>query len=343
MQTTAEKAGNGKFTAAFKPPLMLRSSHIQTTLASLKPRKILARRRADNMLKASMPQILECGEGVRLLGAYSASPGNSRGLVILLHGWEGSIDSAYILSASASMFNQGFDIFRLNLRDHGDSHHLNREPFTSTRLSEAVDAVRNIIQKFPHEQNFLAGFSLGGNFALRIGMRLSFGQASLQKIVAVSPLIDPITTTVNLQVNHPVYHRYFVNKWQRSLKRKLEFFPDLGYGQALAEYKDLEAMNDYFVPHHTSYPTARDYLSAYRISQEQLAELTVPTHIIAAGDDPITRRTDLEKLQPTPFITLEYTRYGGHCGFLLDYTLKSWIDQRLMQIFSEPEQQNRPE
>ena len=57
---------------------------------------------------------------------------------------------------------------------------------------------------------------------------LSFGQASLQKIVAVSPLIDPITTTVNLQVNHPVYHRYFVNKWQRSLKRKLEFFPDLG-------------------------------------------------------------------------------------------------------------------
>jgi len=291
------------------------------------------------MLKASLPQILECGQGVRLLGSYSASPGNSKGLVILLHGWEGSINSAYILSAAAFLFNQGFDIFRLNLRDHGDSHHLNREPFTSTRLTETVDAVSKIILDYPHERNFLAGYSLGGNFALRIGIRLSFGRSPLHKIVAVSPLIDPVSTTFNLQENHPIYHRYFVNKWQHSLKRKLQFFPDLGYGQALMAYKDLAAMNDYFVPHHTNYPTAHDYLSAYRIGQEQLAELTVPTHIIAANDDPITRRTDVEKLQPTPFITLEYTKYGGHCGFLLDYTLKSWIDQRLMQLFAEPEDQ----
>jgi len=332
MQKPSDQASKGRIKATFKPPLMLRPAHIQTTLASLKPRKILARRRAGAMLDAAVPQILECGLGVRLLGAYSSSQANNKGLVILIHGWEGSIDSAYILSAAAYLFNRGFDIFRLNLRDHGDSHHLNREPFTSTRLTEAVEAVTQILQTYPHERNFLTGFSLGGNFVLRIGMRFSFGSPFLQKIVAVCPLIDPVAATFNLQANHPIYHRYFVNKWKRSLNRKLDFFPNLGYGQAMQEQKDLKTMHEYFVPHHTPYPTALDYLAAYRIHQEQLSELTVPTHIIAADDDPITRRADMKKIQPTPFITIESTTHGGHCGFLQGYSLKSWIDERLAQL-----------
>ena len=36
--------------------------------------------------------------------------------------------------------DQGFDVFRLNLRDHGTSHHLNPELFHSNRISEVVGA-----------------------------------------------------------------------------------------------------------------------------------------------------------------------------------------------------------
>ncbi len=38
---------------------------------------------------------------------------------MLMHGWEGSADSLYLLSASQSLFEAGFEVVRLNFRDHG--------------------------------------------------------------------------------------------------------------------------------------------------------------------------------------------------------------------------------
>ena len=68
---------------------------------------------------------------------------------MLLHGWEGSADSTYLLSLAQSLFAAGFEVVRLNLRDHGATHHLNRELFHSCRLPEVVGAVRALARKFP--------------------------------------------------------------------------------------------------------------------------------------------------------------------------------------------------
>src|SRR5690606_41569990 len=57
---------------------------------------------------------------------------------ILLRGWEGSSRSAYQLTTAQRLLGLGFDVLRLNLRDHGDSHHLNRELFNSTRSPEVA-------------------------------------------------------------------------------------------------------------------------------------------------------------------------------------------------------------
>ena len=62
----------------------------------------------------------------------------------------------------------GFEVVRLNLRDHGATHHLNRELFHSCRLPEVVGAVRALALRFPGMPLVLAGFSLGGNFMLRV-------------------------------------------------------------------------------------------------------------------------------------------------------------------------------
>ncbi len=85
---------------------------------------------------------LDGGDGIRLQGLYSRQPGDSKGLVVLLHGWEGSVNSNYVLANGARLFDAGFDVFRLNFRDHGDTHHLNHEIFHSCRLDEVVHALR---------------------------------------------------------------------------------------------------------------------------------------------------------------------------------------------------------
>ena len=319
----------------FTPPPLLRNAHIQTILTSLKLRKILARARAAELLANSREHILSCGDDVRLLGAFSGKEGPRQGLVTLIHGWEGSIDSSYILSAGAVLFHHGYDVFRLNLRDHGNSHHLNRDLFNSTRLAEAVNAIAEIHRLFPHDRTFLAGFSLGGNFALRIGLQAPTAAIQLNAIAVICPLINPLEATGNLQENLPLYHRYFVKKWQKSLRKKLALYPDLGYGDTLLQLGSLSAMHDYFVPRYTNYQTTHDYLSAYRLTGEILGQMTIPTHIIAADDDPITQKKEVDLLGQPTGLTLTRTRYGGHCGYLKDLRLNSWADGQLIRIFNQ--------
>lgn len=87
---------------AFIPPFYLRSATLQTVLASLKLRTM----GKNPMVEASSEMILTVEDGVRLQGFYSKQQdgGLSQGLVILLHGWEGSAESTYILHTGKYLF-----------------------------------------------------------------------------------------------------------------------------------------------------------------------------------------------------------------------------------------------
>ena len=103
--------------------------------------------------------IIDAGNGVRLLGFYSENKTRpARGLVLLLHGWEGSSDSSYMCHTAARLLNAGFNVFRLNFRDHGDTHHMNEGLFHSCRLEEVVNAAREIEKKFPAPVFMAAGY-----------------------------------------------------------------------------------------------------------------------------------------------------------------------------------------
>jgi len=104
--------------------------------------------------------------------------------VVLLHGWEGSADSLYLLSLAQLLFEQRFEVVRLNLRDHGDTHHLNRELFHSCRLPEVVGAVRALQQRFAPRPLQLVGFSLGGNFMLRVAAQAREAGLDLERVIA---------------------------------------------------------------------------------------------------------------------------------------------------------------
>jgi monoamine oxidase len=58
-------------------------------------------------------------------------------------------------------------------------------------------------------------------------------------------------------------------------------------------------------------------------------------HIIAAEDDPICGAEDLPNLAKHPNLTVETTAHGGHCGYVSNFRLDSWIDQRLLDLFNQ--------
>ncbi|HZF27244.1 MAG TPA: alpha/beta fold hydrolase [Steroidobacteraceae bacterium] len=318
----------------FTPPLWLRSAHVQSILPSLPVRRPGVKRRADPLLQSSVEQVLDCGDGVRLLGLHSTQERGARTraeqLVVLLHGWEGSAESLYVLSLGQFLFQRGFDVLRLNLRDHGPTHHLNRELFHSCRIKEVTGAIKRIQALFPTQSLSLVGFSLGGNFALRVGARARQAGIDLQRIVAISPVLDPEITLAALESGAAIYRKYFIWKWTRSLLKKQLAWPDAYDFDELLHDRTLTAMTDYLVRHHSEFPDLRSYLRGYALVHGSLESLETPSRIITAHDDPMIPSHDLERLPRLANLRITPTRFGGHCGFMQSWRGADWVASEVL-------------
>lgn len=318
----------------FRPPFWLRNPHLQSMLASTRWRRARVMRAAAGLLTSSREQLLDCGAGVRLQ-SFISSPEHSNGQpVVLLHGWEGSAESLYLLSLAQQLFEQRFEVVRLNLRDHGDTHHLNRGLFHSCLLPEVTGAVAALQEVFAGRALQLIGFSLGGNFMLRVAAQARSAALNLRQVIAVSPVLDPPATLAALQRGMPGYELYFVRKWLRSLHRKQAAWPDSYDFAALARQRDLKAMTAELVRCHTDFPTLDDYLNGYAITGERLAHLEVPSHIVTSLDDPIIPANGLARLARPAALSLTVTRHGGHCGFFDRLRGPTWLERRILAMLA---------
>jgi predicted alpha/beta-fold hydrolase len=325
----------------FSPPRALRNGQVQTTIGNLPLIEWLTRRRGLALLANAREWLLDCGDGVRLQGFLTGRNDAAkqitddrveRRIALILHGWEGSAESCYVVSLGAQLFANGFDVLRLNLRDHGQSHHLNREIFHSCRLTEVVGATRAVAERFPKAQIFLAGFSLGGNFVLRVSADAR-APSAIGGAVAISPVLDPAVTLEALERGWSVYRRYFVRRWSRSLRRKRRAWPDLPDFESLLRTQDLRSMTEGLVRQFTDFASLESYLDGYAITGPRLSTLRFPAAILLAEDDPMVPAADLARLARSPLLTVLRTRHGGHCGFMEQLNGPSFADQFVVTQF----------
>jgi predicted alpha/beta-fold hydrolase len=324
----------------FLPPRWLRNPHLQSIVPSLplwSPRVLFGCR---EVLEASRREIIDCGGGVRLLGfraiPYQRPQNRVRRLAILLHGWHGSADSPDIVSLAQHLFERGYEILRLNLRDHGDTQDLNIGLFHSCRLGEVVGAVRSLQHAQPRRELSLVGFSLGGNFGLRVGARARAEGLDLAHVVAVCPVVDPVNALSRLDNGPFLYRRYFIRQWRRSLKAKNAAWPKRYDFRDMLRMSSLTDMASHFVRRYTNYRSLENYLNGYTLVGDTLRELTAKAWVVAATDDPILPVQDVERLPPLPNLRITRTRFGGHCGFCDGRTGPGWLERSIEGTLSGP-------
>ncbi|MCX7042251.1 MAG: alpha/beta hydrolase [Gammaproteobacteria bacterium] len=89
-------------------PRWLRNPHLQSALSSMPMRRAGGLRALARAGAQTTEHIVDAGDGVRLFGLHSAVPGREpKGLVLLLHGWEGSADSGYMRHTAAHLIESG--------------------------------------------------------------------------------------------------------------------------------------------------------------------------------------------------------------------------------------------
>jgi predicted alpha/beta-fold hydrolase len=260
---------------------------------------------------------------VRLLGYFNRHRGDepSRGLVISLHGWEGNSHSVYNLVFADCLLDRGYDVFRLNLRDHGPQLHLspyalNQGVFLGTLLDESLLAVQRVAELAGEQPVYLIGPSMGGNFALRIAAAHATQPVpNLAKVIAISPAINPGRST-DLIDGHYLFHRYFRSRWLHSLLAKQTLYPTLYQFDPLTGIERLRPMTEWLVRQYTEFESADEYFAAYTVQGDALAQLTVPTTIITAADDAVIPVADFYALAPNPNLEIQIHPAGGHVGFI---------------------------
>lgn len=320
----------------FVPPWPLRSGHVQTMLSSSGVRRRLLPKRAHKVQENAHEVLIDVGQGDRLSGRYTAQTtgAESRGLAILFHGWEGSVDSTYVLQTGSRLLEDGWDIFRLNFRDHGDSHGLNEALFHSCRIDEVVIALGEISRMFPSRAVGIAGFSLGGNFALRAAMMAPSQNIAIDYVMAVCPIIDPSEGLFSLESSAPWFYRtYFMQKWRRSLRMKQQAFPQQTYFELDELNQNMRDLTRSLVLRHTDFGSLEAYLDGYSVAGDRLMNLHVPATILTSRDDPVIPVAAFDQLRLPPNVELDITRYGGHCGFIRDFSMTSFTDDYIAARF----------
>jgi uncharacterized protein len=320
----------------FIPKFWARNSHVQTILGSLNMRAC----GRNPLVECAREMIIEGGNGVRLLGYHSLqSLERARGLVTLIHGWEGSSDSTYVLSTGKHLYDKGYDIFRLNLRDHGNSHHLNEGLFHGALIEETFQAIYNISHLSENRPYYIIGFSLGGNFALRIAVRHSSSKIpNLRQIISVSPALDPYKATLSIDASLAIYRYYFLNKWKNSLRIKQQLFPDKYHFEDILQMRTCMALTEAIMPYYPDFKSYSEYFSQYTLRNDFFNELAVPVTIIASEDDPIVPLDDILRLKKNRYLSLSLQTYGGHSGFIDFPPFKCWYEGEIEQILRRSEE-----
>jgi uncharacterized protein len=239
--------------------------------------------------------------------------------LIVLHGLNGSSDAHYMRGIAAKAFARGMNAVRLNQRNCGDTEHLSAGLFHSGLTADVHHVVEELIAVDGLPAIGIAGYSLGGNLALKLaGEYGDTAPAALRAVCAVSPIIEISECVRALErPGNRLYQWNFVRDLKRRMRRKDQFWPRAFDLTKLGGIRTVREFDEAYTAPYFGFKDAEDYY--HRASAMRVIErIRVPTLIMTAEDDPFVPIAPFRHpaLTGNPHIRLIVTPHGGHCGFV---------------------------
>jgi uncharacterized protein len=239
-------------------------------------------------------------------------------LLIALHGLESSSAAHYVQGMAEKAYAKGFNVIRLNQRNCGGTERLAAGLYHSGLSQDADVVLREVVARDGIEQIVVAGYSLGGNLALKLAG--DYGDAApreLRGVCAVSPVLELEACVRALERRQNVVYQWnFVRGLKARMRRKDACFPGRFPIDQLPAIRTVRQFDAVFTAPHFGFKSAEDYY--HRASALRVADrIRVPALIISAEDDPFVPTPPFHdpKLTENLNVRVVITRYGGHCGF----------------------------
>jgi len=308
--------------SAFKPAWWLRGAHAQTIWSSLlrrKPRLNIEWQRVE----------LSDGDFIDL--AWSGPKDGKT--VLLLHGLEGNVNSAYAMGLMHALKQRGYRSCLMHFR--GCSSEPNRIPkwYHSGQSEDPQHILEFLRDQMGIEVYAAVGFSLGGNVLLKwLGEQGAAMPLERAAVMSVPFRLEQAAQRMDKGFSR-LYQQHLISSMQQKYKKK---FTSISSPLAV----DIDTLNNFWqfdnqvtAPLH-GFKDVHDYY-ARASSRQFIPKIRVPTLILHAFDDPLmySHTPPLPEELPEN-VWLELTAHGGHVGFIggmIPGLANYWGERRLLE------------
>jgi hypothetical protein len=318
--------------APFVPARGLSNGHVMTIAAWATPRRFRRLPPVDTRL-------IRVDAESRVRADCFCQPARSSSPLLLgLHGLEGSSEAHYMRGLAEKAWIAGWNVVLLNQRNCGGTEHLTPGLYHSGLTADPIAVLRQLHAETRTTAIVIAGYSLGGNLALKIAGDGAAPDLPIAAVAAISPTID-LSLCVHAieRRDNLLYQWNFVRGLKARMRRKAVVWPGRFDLAPLDAIRTIRQFDDaYTAPHH-GFGTAANYYQqagALRV----IDRVQIPALIIAAENDPFvpTSQFTCDRVLGNPRITTFLQRHGGHCGFIGRPTNGDdgyWAESQVVRFF----------
>jgi uncharacterized protein len=333
----------------FQPPAWLRNGHAQT-MAAVFPSAIKRR-----IIAVPHHIALSDGDALVLHDDLPASWELGDRVLLLIHGLAGSHASACVRRIAHKACNAGFRALRLDLRGCGAGVPHARHAAHSGCWHDVGAAIAAVARLCPNSPIAAVGFSLGGNLLLNwLGEEGSLQHDPIDAALAICPPIDLTIAADNLRrKRRRFYDRLLTRRLLKQIARHMQLRPDCVRFTGDRPPRNMREVDSFYTVAVGGYRDADDYyVSASPL--KRLMQITCPTGIVAAADDPLVPAHMFRDLKTSDAVQMAMLRHGGHLGFIgrrgidpdrywLDWRVLEWLQDMPKRRFLTTEEAGRPQ
>ena len=262
---------------------------------------------------------------------------DSKSLVILLHGLEGSSYSQYIRGSTSLFIARGWDVLAFNFRSCSGEINRQLKMYHHGDYEDLEFVLEELVESGQYNWIGLVGFSLGGNVLIKYFSERRYAIPEPVKAgVAVSVPCDLHSSSAALdEFRNILYTMRFRQELKVKLKLKEEQYPTILDSTRWKEVKTWQDFDNLFTCSIYPFKNAGEYYDQGS-ANHFLDRVEMPMLIVNAKNDPFLQ----EPSYPFDFadkknIFLEVPDYGGHVGFLLHNETYSYVEQRAFEFLEE--------
>lgn len=322
--------------SAFRAPLWARNANVQT----IWPRYLIGKPHID-----TANERIATPDGDFLDIAWcmpdACSPDNAKGVVLVFHGLEGSVNSHYARHLIARLKDDGFIVALMHFRGCSHEANITARAYHSGETQDPLQTIALAKSRYPRLPLFAVGYSLGGNMLLKL-LSDTKTQKLLCAAVAVSAPLLLAECALRMQRGFSrLYQYYLLNSMKKNLLEKMQridMTPLLRINtEGVQDISSFREFDQEVTSQLHGFDDADDY---YRrcSALPLLQDITTNTLIIHAKDDPfMTESVIPSDRQLSPSVAYELSDTGGHVGFLYGtpFAPKLWLQERISQFLSE--------